>query len=141
MRLHSSSVRKVLAALVIALPCLLWAASADAAPVRKAHSRPHKSTSRKTVAPNQQTFARMAGKHPDRRVYRHPPSWFKSAHGSQTTTGHDAAIQNDFSPASLAVYQPAPALDPLHLLVPVQAQLLSHDGFAPSSPRAPPVRG
>ncbi len=81
----------------------------------------------------------MAGKHPDRRVYRHPPTWFKGAHGSRTTTNQDAAIQNDFSPASIAVYQRAPALEPLDLLIPVQAQLQSHDGFAQSSPRAPPV--
>jgi len=133
-----STFGKVLTALAVALPCLLWAAAADAAPVRKAHARPHRSVSRRAPSPNQ-AFARIAGKHPDRRVYRHPPTWFKSAHGSRTTTDHDAAIQNDFSPASVAVYQPAPALEPLDLLLPAQAQLQSHDGFAQSSPRAPPA--
>lgn len=134
---HLSAIRKALVALAIALPCVLLAASADAAPVRKAHSRPHRAVARKDVSPNQ-AFARIAGRRPERRVYRHPLTWLKSTPGTQTTTDHDAAIQNDFSPASLAVYQPAPALEPLGLLLSVQAQLQSHVGFAPSSPRAPP---
>ena len=140
MRSHSSTFGKVLTALAVALPCLLWAAAADAAPVRKAHSRPHRVAPRRTVS-SSQTLPRLAGKHPDRRVHRHPPTWFKGAHGSRTTTDHEAAVQNDFSPASIAVYQTAPALEPLHLLIPVQAQILSHDGFAHRSPRAPPALG
>ena len=136
---HFPVIRKALAALAVALPCLLWAASADAAPIRKAHSRPHRVVAHKSVSPAQ-ALSRIAGRRPERRVYRHPPTWLKSDRSARTTTDHDAAIQNDFSPASVAIYQPAPALEPLGLLLTVQAQLQSHVGFAPSSPRAPPSR-
>jgi hypothetical protein len=132
-----SAIRKVAAALALAVPCLLFAAPADASPVRKAHSRPHKVTHRKTVGPAQ-SFARLVTHRPERRLTRHPQSWLKSAPHAPESSNHDAAIQTSVSPASAERYQETPALQPLELLVPVQAQLLSHDGFAHRSPRAPP---
>ena len=128
-------------ALAMALPCLLWAASVDAAPIRKAHhARPHHVAARQS-ATESQAFARVAGRRVDHRVYRHPPTWLKPSHRTRTGTDHDAAIQNDFSPASVDVHEPTPTFEPLELLATVQAQLLSHDGFAHASPRAPPALG
>lgn len=134
-----SLIRKVTTALAVAVPCLLFVAPADASPVRKAHTRAHKVTHHRVVTPSQ-AFARLANRRPERRLTRHPQSWLRRAQGAPNATDHDAAIQN-LSPASLQVYQETPALQPLELLVPVQAQLLSHDGFAHRSPRAPPSLG
>ena len=86
-----------------------------------------------------QAFAHVAAKHPEQRVYRHPRTWLHKGHHTAEAPDHDAAIQNGSSPASTESSQDAPALRPLELLVPVQAQIQSHEGYAPSSPRAPPV--
>jgi hypothetical protein len=138
----SPLIRKVTAALAVATPCLLFVATADASPVRKAHSRPpaHKVTHRRVATPVQ-AFVRLANRHPERRLSRHPQTWLKSAPHAPESSNNDAAIQNNGSPASAEIYQDTPALQPLDLLVPVQAQLQSHDGFAHRSPRAPPVAG
>jgi hypothetical protein len=88
-----------------------------------------------------QSFARLANRRPERRLARHPQTWLKSASHSADSPNHDAAIQNTLPPASEEIYRDTPALQPLELLVPLQAQLLSHDGFAHRSPRAPPVAG
>jgi hypothetical protein len=133
-----SLARKAFVVLALAAPCLLSSAAADASPVRKAHVRSHRVAARRVVSPTQ-AFARLASHRPERRVYRHPPTWFKKAHGNPQTDDHDAAIQNTVTPASPETPQEAPALRPLALLVPVQAQIQSHDGFAQSSPRAPPA--
>jgi hypothetical protein len=133
----SSLIRKVAAAAALAVPCLLFTAQADASPVRKAHARPHKIVHRKAVTPAQ-AFARLANRRPERRLTRHPQSWLKSAQHAPGSSNHDAAIQTNASPASAERYQDTPALQPLELLVPVQAQLLSQDERAHRSPRAPP---
>jgi len=133
-------IRKVTAALAVAVPCLLFVAPAEASPVRKAHARPHKVTHRRVVTPTQ-AFARLANPRPERRVSGHPQSWLQKTQGAPNATDHDAAIQTTVSPARTPMSQAAPALQPFELLVPVQAQLQSHDGFAQSSPRAPPVGG
>jgi len=133
-------IRKVTAALALAVPCLLFVAPADASPVRKAHSRLHHVIRHRVTTPAQ-AFARLASRRPERRVSRHPQVWLKSAPHAPNTTDHDAAIQNSVSPASTETFQASPTLQPLELLVPVQAQLQSHDGFAHRSPRAPPVFG
>jgi hypothetical protein len=138
MRVVPSMIRKVTAVLAVAVPCLLFVAPADASPVRKAHARPHKVTHRRVVTPTQ-AFARVAKHHPERRVSRHPQSWLQKTQGAPDATSHDAAIQTTVSPASTPIAQAAPALQPLDLLVPLQAQFESHDGFAHRSPRAPPV--
>jgi hypothetical protein len=122
----------------LAVPCLLFTAPADASPVRKAHARPHKIAHHKVVTPAQ-AFARLLNRRPERRLTRHPQSWLKSAPHAPESSDHDAAIQTSASPASAENHQETPALQPLELLVPVQAQLLSHDGFAHRSPRAPPA--
>ena len=138
----SSTIRKLFVALAVALPCLLGATAVEAAPVRKAHhaARPHHTIARRPATASQ-AFARVAGRRPERRVHRHPPTWLKRSHGTPAGSDHDTAIQNDFSPASVDVHEPPPALQPLELLISVHAQLQSHEGFAHSSPRAPPVRG
>ena len=128
--------RRVVVALAVLAPCLLFPAIAEASPGRKAHVRAHRVT-RHTVSPTQ-AFAQLAAKRPERRVYRHPPTWLKKSHGVTPTDDHDAAIQTA-SLASADAPHEVPALRPLELLVPVQAQIQSHDGFAPSSPREPPV--
>ncbi len=134
-----SLLRKVTAALAVAVPCLLFVSPADASPVRKAHTRSHKVTHRRVITPVQ-SFARLANRRPEHRLARHPQTWLKSAPHVPSSPSHDAAIQN-ISPASTETHQETPALQPLELLVPVQAQLLSHDGFAHRSPRAPPSLG
>ncbi|HUK34299.1 MAG TPA: hypothetical protein VLV86_10330 [Vicinamibacterales bacterium] len=128
--------KKVAVALAVLAPCLLFSATADASPVRKAHARPHRQTHR--VATTTQAFARIASRDPERRVYRHPPSWLKKTLGSPQSDDHDAAIQSA-SPASADAPHDAPALRPLELLVSSHAQIQSHNGFASSSPRAPPA--
>jgi len=85
-----------------------------------------------------QSFARLLNRRPEKRLVRHPQSSLKRAPHAPDSSSHDAAIQANGSPASAETYQAAPALQPLELLAPVQAQLLSHDGFAHRSPRAPP---
>jgi hypothetical protein len=137
---NSSAIRKVLVALATTLPCLLWAASVDAAPVRKAHLHSPRTVSRR-VSSSDQGLTHLAGRRADRHVYRQPPTWLNKTPGTRTPADHDAAIQNDFSPASVSAYRSGPALEPLHLLVPVQARIQSHDGFARRSPRAPPACG
>ena len=72
-------------------------------------------------------------------VYRHPRKWFQKGHHAAETPDHDAAIQNSASPASTESSHDVPELRPLELVVLVQAQIQSHEGFAPSSPRAPPA--
>jgi hypothetical protein len=142
MLLVPSTIRKVTTALAVAMPCLLFVATADASPVRKAHSRPaaHKVTHRRGATPAQ-AFVRLANRRPEGRLLRHPQTWLKSAPHAPESSNNDAAIQNNVSPASAEIYQDTPALQPLELLVPVQAQIQSHDGFAHRSPRAPPVAG
>jgi len=139
-RVIPSLLRKVTAVLAVAVPCVLFVASADAAPIRKAHSQPHKITHRRVATPAQ-SFARLAKRHPERRVSRHPQSWFRKTHTSRDAGDQDAAIQETLSPASAPLSHAVPALQPLELLVHVQAQFQSQDGFAHRSPRAPPVIG
>jgi hypothetical protein len=94
---------------------------------------------RRALTPTQ-AFAHLAARRPERRVYRHPPSWLKQGQHAAETTDHDAAIQNTVTPAASAeASHNIPSLRPLELLVSVQAQILSHDGFAHRSPRAPPA--
>jgi hypothetical protein len=136
-----SFIRKAAAALAVAVPCALFVSPADASPVRKAHSRPHKVISHRKVVTPAQSFARLLNRRPEKRLVRHPTTWLKSAPHAQESPADDAAIQTNGSPASAEVHQDTPALQPLELLVPVQAQLFSHDGFAHRSPRAPPSEG
>jgi len=124
----------------VAVPCLLFVAPADASPVRKAHARPHKVTPRRVVTPTQ-AFAHLASRRPERKVQRHPQSWLQKTQGAPGATDHEAAIQTTVAPASTPMRHAAPELTPLELLVPVHAQFQSHDGYAHSSPRAPPVVG
>jgi hypothetical protein len=140
MPVGSSLIRKVTAALTVGASCLLFVASADASPIRKARARTQKAVSHRRVATPAQSFARLANRRPEKRLVRHPQTWLKSAPHAIESPNHDAAIQT-ISPASPEAYQDTPALQPLELLVPVQAQLLSHDGFALRSPRAPPSVG
>jgi len=130
--------RKVLVALALLAPSLLFSITADASPVRKARVRAHRAVARRVISPTQ-AFAHVAARHPEQRVYRHPRSWLQKGHHATETPDHDAAIQNNVSPASTETQHEAPVLRPLALLVPVQAQIQSHDGFAQSSPRAPPA--
>jgi hypothetical protein len=130
--------RKVLLALALLAPSLLFSVAAEASPVRKAHVRSHRAISHRALTPTQ-AFANVAARRPERRVYRHPPTWLKTGHHNAETPDHDAAIQNSASPASTESASSTPPLAPLELLVPVQALVQSHEGFAPSSPRAPPV--
>jgi hypothetical protein len=88
-----------------------------------------------------QSFARLANRKPERALKLHRKTWLERAPHSPESQNHDAAIAASASPASAEAYQDTPALQPLELLVPVQAQLLSHDGFAHRSPRAPPSLG
>ena len=140
MPVASSICRRAATVLAFALPCLLLVSTADASPVRKAHGRTHRAVTRRVVTAKQ-AFARLASRRPERRVVRHPLPRLKGTHGTPDTRDHDAAIQASGSPASTAPPHDAPSLEPLELLLQVQAQLPSHDGFAPSSPRAPPVHG
>jgi hypothetical protein len=134
----SSRTRKAIVALAVLAPCLLFTSVADASPVRKAHVRAHRTVARRALTPTQ-AFAHLAARRPERRVYRHPPTWLKHGQRAAETTDHDAAIQNTVTPASTESSHDIPSLRPLELLVPVQAQILSHDGFAHRSPRAPPA--
>jgi hypothetical protein len=134
----TSVARKAFVVLALLTPCLLSSTMADASPVRKARVRPHRITARRAISPTQ-AFARLASRRPDRRVYRHPPTWLKKGHGNPQSDDHDAAIQNTVFPENPEAPHEAPVLRPLALLVPVQAQIQSHDGFAQSSPRAPPA--
>jgi hypothetical protein len=125
-------------ALAVLAPSLLFSITADASPVRKARVRSHRPVVHRVMTPTQ-AFAHVAARHPEQRVYRHPRSWLQKGHHATETPDHDAAIQNNVAPASTETQHEAPVLRPLALLVPVQAQIQSHDGFAQSSPRAPPV--
>ena len=136
-----SLIRKVAAALAVAVPCLLFVSPADASPVRKAHTRAQKVVSHRRVVTPAQSFARLASRRPERRLVRHPQTWLRSAPHAPESPNHDAAIQTTSSLASAEIYQGTPALQPLELLVPVHAQLQSHDAFACRSPRAPPSLG
>jgi hypothetical protein len=133
-----SLARRAFVVLALLTPCLLSSARVDASPVRKARVRSHRVMARRAITPTQ-AFDRLASRRPERRVYRHPPTWFKRAHGNPQPDDHDAAIQNSVSPASAESPHEAPVLRPLALLVPAHAQIQSHEGFAPSSPRAPPA--
>jgi hypothetical protein len=130
--------RKVFVALALLAPSLLFAVTADASPVRKARVRSHRAVARHVMTPSQ-AFAHVAAKNPERRVYRHPPTWLEKGHHQTNAPDHDAAIQNSSSPASTESAQDAPTLRPLELLAVVQAQIQSHEGYALSSPRAPPA--
>jgi hypothetical protein len=130
--------RKALVVLAVLAPSLLFSIAADASPVRKARIRAHRAVAHRAISPTQ-AFARVATRHPEQRVYRHPRSWLQKGHHATETQDHDAAIQNNVSPASAKTQHEIPVLRPLALLVPVQAQIQSHDGFAQSSPRAPPA--
>jgi len=130
--------RKVGVALAVLAPSLLLAVTADASPVRKARVRSHRAVSRHVMTPSQ-AFAHVAAKNPERRVYRHPRTWLERGHHATETPDHDAAIQNTSSPASTESSQDAPTLRPLELLAAVQAQIQSREGYAHSSPRAPPA--
>ena len=130
--------RKAFLVLALLAPSLLFSITADASPVRKAHVRSHRAAARRVMTPTQ-AFAHVAAQHPEQRVYRHPRSWLQKGHHAAESPDHDAAIQNNVAPASTEPSHEAPALRPLALLVPVQAQIQSHDGFAQSSPRAPPA--
>jgi hypothetical protein len=135
---NSSTVKKITAALAVLVPCLLFVAEAQAAPVRKAHPRAHRTSVRRSISPNQ-AFARLAARRPDRRVQRHPGTTVRRSHTDTHSTRDDAAIQNDVSAVGVDLEKPSPALEPLHLLTPAQAPLHSHDGFTYRSPRAPPT--
>src|SRR5262245_47386529 len=115
-----SLIRKVTVALAVAASWALFVAPADASPVRKAHTRPHKTVQRRAVTPAQ-AFARLANRKPERRVSRHPQSWLQKTQGAPGANDHDAAIQTNVSPESAPVHQIAPAFRPLDLLVLVQA--------------------
>ena len=136
-----SLIRKAAAALAVAVPCVLLVSPADASPVRKAHSRPHKVISHRKVVTPAQSFARLLNRRPEKRLVRHPQTWLKHAPHAAESPTNEAAIQTSSAPASAEVRQDVPALQPLELLVPVQAQFSSHDGFAHRSPRAPPSLG
>src|SRR5262245_31195939 len=125
---NSTTVRKVTAALAVVVPCLLYVAEAQAAPVRKAHGRAHRSAVRRNISASQ-AFAHLAARRPDRRVQRPPASTVRSAHTDSHSTRDDAVIQNDVSAVGVDLERPSPALEPLHLLTPAQAPLHSHDGF------------
>jgi len=126
----------VLLALALFAPSLLFSvASADASPVRKAHGRQHRAVARRVMTPGHP----FEGSWAEQAVYRHPRKWFERGRHAAETTDHDAAIQNSSSPASAEASHEAPELRRLELLVLVQAQISSHEGFAPSSPRAPPT--
>jgi len=124
--------------LAVLAPGLLFSITADASPVRKARVRSHRAVTRRVMTPTQ-AFAHVAARHPEQRVYRHPRSWLQRGHHATESPDHDAAIQNTVFPESPEAPHEAPVLRPLALLIPVQAQIQSHDGFAPSSPRAPPA--
>jgi hypothetical protein len=135
---NSSTVRKITAALAVLVPCLLFVAETQAAPVRKAHSRSHRAAVRRNVSPSQ-AFAHLAARRPDRRLQRHPVNTIRRSHTDTHSTREDAAIQNDVSAVGVDLEHPSPALEPLHLLAPAYAPLHSHDGFTYRSPRAPPT--
>ena len=88
-----------------------------------------------------QSFARLANRKPERALKLHPRTWLKHAPHAPESQNHDAAITAGASLANAEGYQDTPALRPLELLVPVHTRLLSHDGFAYRSPRAPPTLG
>jgi hypothetical protein len=121
----------------VAVPCLLFVATANASPIRKAHTRTHKVVSHRRAPSAAQSFARLANRRPEKRLARHPQTWLKSAPHALESPSYDAAIQN-VSPASLEIYQETPALQPLEILAQIQAQLPEPDGYAHRSPRAPP---
>lgn len=133
-----SLTRRVLVALAVLVPSLLCAIDADASPVRKAHVRQHRPPARRVMTTNQ-AFSHLATQWPDRRVYRHPRTWLEKRHSPTESSDHDAAIQNNASPASPEAFQEAPEFRPLELLRAVQTQLQSHDGYSHRSPRAPPA--
>jgi hypothetical protein len=88
-----------------------------------------------------QSFARLANRKPERALKLHRKSWFQRAPHSTESPNHDAAITASAWLASSESRQDTPALQPLELLLPVHSQLLSHDGHAYRSPRAPPSLG
>jgi hypothetical protein len=134
---NSTTVRKITAALAVLLPCLLFAAETQAAPVRK-HVRPHRVSVRRNLTPDQ-AFAHVAGRRPDRRLQQHPVSTLRRSHTDTQSTRDDAIIQNDVSAVGVDLEQPSPVLEPLHVLPPAHSPLHSHDGFTYRSPRAPPT--
>jgi len=137
------AIRKVAAALALAVPCLLFAAPASASPIRKAHTHapPARKVAHHRAMTPAQSFARLANRKPERAIKLHPKTWLKRAPHAPESQNHDAAITAGASLASAEAHQETPALRPLELLLPVQAQLRSQDGFAHTSPRAPPTLG
>jgi hypothetical protein len=131
--------RTTITALGVLTSCLLVVTTADAAPMRKAHVRAHCAVCRRIVSPKQ-AFARIATRRPDRLVRRHVLVLIRRARTTNHGTGDDAAIQNDVPTVSVeADCRPSPALEPLGVLIPVQAPLKSHEGLARRSPRGPPA--
>jgi hypothetical protein len=139
MRLYSLTLRTAITVLGALTSCLLVVSTADAAPVRKAHTRAHCSVCRRVVSPKQ-AFARIATRRPDRFVRRHITALIRRARTTSHGTGDDAAIQNDISTVSVeADCRPSVALEPIGVLISVQALLKSHEGLARRSPRGPPA--
>jgi hypothetical protein len=132
--------RTAITALSVLASCLLTVATVEAAPARRwnAHSRARCAVSHKTVSPRQ-AFAKIATRRPDRRVYKHGWTLVRRARTSGHPLGGDAVIQTDAPTVLLADCRPAPALQPLGILVLTQTQILSHDGLIRRSPRGPPA--
>jgi hypothetical protein len=140
MRLYLIMTRTVITALGVLTSCLLVVTTAEAAPARRAHAhaRVHCAVCRKNVSPKQ-AFANIATRRPDRRVHRHILALVRRARTSTHPLGGDAAIQTDAPTVLEADCRPSPVLEPLGILIPAQAQLQSHEGFARRSPRGPPA--
>jgi hypothetical protein len=139
MRLYLRTLRTALTALGVLTSCLLVTSTAEAAPVRKAHSRLHCAVCRRNESPRQ-AFASLAARRPDHLVRRHVLALVRRARTSSHEPGDDAAIQNDVSTVNVeADCRPSPALVPVGVLIPVQAPLESHEGLARRSPRGPPA--
>jgi hypothetical protein len=138
MRQYLSIVRTTITALGVVTSCLV-VTPADAAPVRKAHSKARCAICRRVPSPKQ-VFARIAKRRPDRAVRRHVTVLIRKARPTSHPIGDDAAIQNDVSTVSVEENgHKSPALEPVGVLRPIHAQLKNHEGFARRSPRGPPV--
>jgi hypothetical protein len=132
------TLRTAITVLGVLTSCLL-VTSADASPVRKAHARGRCAVCRRVISPKQ-AFARIATRRPDRLVRRHVSTLIRRARTTSHGTGDDAAIQTDVPTVSVeADCHPSPALEPIGVLIPVQAQLKSHEGLARRAPRGPPA--
>jgi hypothetical protein len=138
MHQHLRRLRTAIIAFGVVASCLIVTA-ADAAPVRKAHLRSRCAVCRRVMSPKQ-IFARIASRRPDRSVRRHVTALIRKARPASQPSGDDAAIQNDVSTISVEDNgHKSPALEPVGVLLTVQAELRNHEGFARRSPRGPPV--